>query len=52
MQTTTFLAEMCGTNAFDVVTLEEAILLRIYHNYRYHSESGSGRGGRGASRED
>ena len=35
MQTTTFLAEMCGTNAFDVVTLEEAILLGRYHNYGF-----------------
>ena len=37
LQTTTFRAEMCGANAFDVVNLEEAFLLRRDHNYGFNA---------------
>ena len=44
----TFLADMCGTNAFTISTLEEAIVIKIYLNSGYDAtivEAAAGGGG-------
>ena len=56
MQTTTFLADKCGANAFNVANLEEAIAIRRDLNYGFTCtmEKAVAAGGRGegyASRE-